>query len=89
MVNKWKRKWQPTPVSLPGGFQGQSSLAGYSPWDCKESDMTELIGQDMVRNIPLWIHIFSHSSVDAYLGCFCVLALVNSAAMNIGVQVSF
>ena len=51
--------------------------------------MTELIGQDMVRNIPLWIHIFSYSSVDAYLGCFCVLALVNSAAMNIGVQVSF
>ena len=30
-----------TPVSLPGEFHGQRSLAGYSPWSCKESDMTE------------------------------------------------
>ena len=37
----WRRKWQPTPVFLPGEFHGQRSLAGYSPWDCKESDMTE------------------------------------------------
>ena len=28
----WKRKWQPTPVSFPGKFHGQRSLAGYSPW---------------------------------------------------------
>ena len=37
----WKRKWQPIPVSLPGKFHGQRSLAGYSPWSCKKSDMTE------------------------------------------------
>ena len=35
------RKWQPTPVFLPGEFHGQSSLAGYSPRGCKESDTTE------------------------------------------------
>ena len=29
--NSWRRKWQPTPVFLPGKFQGQMSLAGYSP----------------------------------------------------------
>ena len=28
----WRRKWQPTPVSLPEEFHGQRSLAGYSPW---------------------------------------------------------
>ena len=73
MVSKWKRKLQPTPVFLPGGFHGQRSLAG--SMGCKESDMTELIGQDMVSNIPLCIHIFFiHSSVNAYLGCFHVLA---------------
>ena len=37
----WRRKWQPTPVSLPGKFYGQRSLVGYGPWGCKESDMTE------------------------------------------------
>ena len=29
----WRRKWQPTPVFLPGKYQGQRSLVGYSPWD--------------------------------------------------------
>ena len=37
----WRRKWQPTPVILPGEFHGQGSLAGYSPWGCKESGKTE------------------------------------------------
>ena len=30
----WRRKWQPTPVFLPGKSHGQKSLAGYSPWGC-------------------------------------------------------
>ena len=37
----WSRKWQLTPVALPGKFHGQRSLVGYSPWGRKESDMTE------------------------------------------------
>ena len=31
----WKRRWQPTPVFLPGKSRGQRSLMGYSPWSCK------------------------------------------------------
>ena len=37
----WRRVWQPTPVFLPGESHGQRSLAGYSPWSCKKSGMTE------------------------------------------------
>ena len=37
----WRRKRQPTPVFLPGEFHGKRSLEGYSPWGCKELDMTE------------------------------------------------
>ena len=37
----WRRKWQPTPVFLPGKSQGQRSLAGCSPWGHEELDTTE------------------------------------------------
>ena len=37
----WRGKWQPTPAPLPRKFYGQRSLAGYSPWCCKEFNMTD------------------------------------------------
>ena len=37
----WRRKWQPTPVLLPGKFHGWMSLVGYSPWGRKGSHTTE------------------------------------------------
>ena len=37
----WRRKWQATPVFLPGKLQGQRNLASYNPWACKESNTTE------------------------------------------------
>ena len=36
----WKRKWQPTPVFLPGESQGWGSLVGCRLWGCTESDTT-------------------------------------------------
>ena len=36
-----RRQWHPTPVLLPGKSHGWRSLVGCSPWDRKESDMTE------------------------------------------------
>ena len=48
----WRRKWQPTPVFLPGEFHGQRSLAGYSPWGRKESDTTEqlTLSENIIEN---------------------------------------
>ena len=37
----WRRKWQPTPVFLPGESQGRRGLVGCHLWGRKESDMTE------------------------------------------------
>ena len=37
----WRRKWQPTQVILPAESHGQRSLVRYSPWGCKDTDMTE------------------------------------------------
>ena len=31
----WRRRWQPTPVFLPGKFHRWRSLVGYSPWGCR------------------------------------------------------
>ena len=45
-----RRKWQPTPVVLPGKSHGWRSLVGYSPWGHKESDTTE------------WLHFLSFFS---------------------------
>ena len=37
----WRRKWQPTPVFLPGVSRGRGSLVGCRLWGCTESDTTE------------------------------------------------
>ena len=34
-------------------------------------------------------YVFTHSSVDGHLGCFHVLVIVNSAAVNVGLHASF
>ena len=38
---RWRRKWPPTPVFLPGESHGPRSLVSYSPWGHKELDTTE------------------------------------------------
>ena len=43
----WRRNRQPTIVFLPGKFHGKKSLAGYSPWGLKESDIVEQLSTRM------------------------------------------
>ena len=38
----WRRKWQPTPVFLPGESQGLGGLVGCRLWGCTELDTTEV-----------------------------------------------
>ena len=50
----WRRKWQPTPVFLPGKSDGQKNLMGYCPWVCKESDMTWQLNNNKKCIDKLW-----------------------------------
>ena len=55
-----RRKWQPTPVFLPGESHGRRSLVGYSPRGCKELDTTSL-SLSLLLHLILW-ESFSHST---------------------------
>ena len=47
----WRRKWQPTPVFLPGKSHGLRSLVSYHPWGHKESDTTEWLTHTHARRV--------------------------------------
>ena len=64
----WSRKWQTTPVFLPGKSQGQRSLVGYSPWIHRESDMTEQLSTHMKGICSLKIHLWNFLVIQ-WLGC--------------------
>ena len=62
--------WQPTPVFLTGASHGQRSLAGYSPWGRKESDMTE-VTEHRHSTCPLsqWCCLTISSSASPFSFC--------------------
>ena len=66
----WRRKWQPTPVSLAGKSHWHRILVGYYPWSCKESDMT--------KQQTLSFHTFlCHAEGGFLFVCFqCIVSLV-------------
>ena len=49
----WRRKWQPTPVFLPGESQGQRSLVGCRLWSHTESDTTDVTQQQQQQHTVL------------------------------------
>ena len=64
----WRRKWQPTPVLLPGKSHGWRSLVGYSPWGRKESDMTERLHFCISSRIHLLQSLLiTHSSASTLI----------------------
>ena len=68
----WRRKWQPTPVFLPGESYGQRGLVGYSPWGRKESDTTKV-----TACMHVFYHIFFFFKARLILGsseqCGCIM----------------
>ena len=63
----WRRKWQPSPVFLPGKSHGQRSLVGYSPSGRKGSDATERLHVYQLRKAAT-----SPPIEDLQVQCACV-----------------
>ena len=61
----WRRKWQFSPIFLPGKFHGERSLVGYCLWEHRELDMTECVGTYMQRP-PLIAIIVAWTPVSLY-----------------------
>ena len=95
----WTRKWQPTPIFLPGKLHGQRSLVGYSTWGCNESDRTEhththtpsystLKSRDITlptKVCPVKAMVFPMSCVDVRVGLWRRLSTEELMLLNCGV----
>ena len=68
----WRRKWQPTPVFLPGESHGQRSLAGYSPWGHKESDTTKWLTTTHFSKMYLFCKLFYRNIPVTQENTICV-----------------
>ena len=66
----WRKKWQPTPIFLPGESHGQRSLVGCRPYGCKELDTTEPLNTHAWRSAP----ILCPSLVSGILGCHVTMS---------------
>ena len=69
----WRRKWQPTPVFLPGESQGQGSLVGCRLWGCTELDTTEATQQQQQQQQQV-CHGFS-SKEQAFFNFVAVVTI--------------
>ena len=56
----WRRKWQPTPVFLPGESQGRGSLVGCRLWGRTEWDTTEWLSSSSGGRRQSWTRGFKH-----------------------------
>ena len=89
----WRRKWQPTPVFLPGASQGRGSMVGCHLWGCTESKRLSSSSSSSSSSIPLCI--CTTASLPIYPRCQWTSRLLscssycNCAAVNNGIHVSF
>ena len=80
---EWRRKWQPTPIFLPGESHGWRSLVGYSPLGGKELDTTEQLHFHFHREHCVWFKFLwiknQRKYVSVYIQnhtCMCIYTCV-------------
>ena len=65
----WSRKWQSTPVFLPGKSHGQRSLMGYSPWDYEQSDIISQLSTHIGIIVRDRAHTHTHTHTEVAQSC--------------------
>ena len=78
----WRRDRLATPAFLPGESHGQKSLAGYSPWGCKDSDMTERLTHTHFMN-HIYVRMLPYKLyVDCYFESLKVYCQVSNVTQE-------
>ena len=72
----WRRKWQRTPVFLPGESQGWGSLVGCHLWGHTESDTTEATQQQ--QYLCLWLYLYHLSIIKNWLTGYMLMGTEKS-----------
>ena len=85
----WRRKWQPTPMFLPGGSQGQQSLVGCRLWGRTESDTTEAASSSSSMHRSVYLYVFISSRVGPHqpgeINKMCIILLLQiKTEVNLG-----
>jgi len=71
-TSPWRRKWQHTPVFLPGKSRGQRSLVNYSSWGHKEADTIEWLNTlNLCCLFASVLHLQSTSPISLYKCVSC------------------
>ena len=75
-----RRKWQPTPVFLPGKYHGRRSLVGHSPWGCKSLTELSTLASHLCRpRVVTTLQLLAHDSRTASCNS---LTLVTKSFLN-------
>ena len=80
----WRRKWQPTPVFLPGESQGRESLVSCHLWGHTESDTTEVTWQQQQHT-----YISSLMQKQKSLSCIWLFATPRTVACQAPLSMEF
>ena len=82
----WRRKWQPSPVFLPGEAQRQRSLVGCSLWGHTESDMTEATQQQQQQIVTVALKFVQTRLIKALQGSEGILGAVSAQCLLFLIQ---
>ena len=84
----WRRKWEPTPVCLPGESHGRRILVGYSSWGCR---VRNNLASKQTAAAAEWVHVLltrffevklEHLASISFSQCWSKIILISHCVCN-------